>query len=474
MYYDPFEHLAAKFISEAALKVPEQLISLVMASPLSARSSDLCMLWHPNYREKHKIKLLVELLFSSEAAFLKGLVRLAGRYKPFGYAIYGQIKDTLLVLTSACAFKTAGHEYKTPYIPTEKEDAIFIFGSYNDCGINARQTDDLSLKSKIVFLWALMRSGIYAFGKVRGDFYSRTILLLQWISWALSLRWLYDYYLEKALSETVVNHNIRKIGCIHEMHYYSRIVWRIAAKYGVKGYTLQHAAVTEGKRWFFHYPEERQSGLALPYSMYVFNKEMIEMFKPYYGDTNLLLGCSYRYSGLKDAIKHRCNKGSYYLFVSALPVFDNHILIDVLFRLLTSCATIPFRVRFHPDAHIGLKDRLMVRAYAKRGLVAVSRGASLKADIENAIAVIGMGTTVLEEALFLGKPVIQVTHPDYLQYVDVGGVQGAIKKDYREVSPADLLAAANAPGDHPEIRSRLGLDQQVVNYKRLFQDIAAA
>jgi hypothetical protein len=56
----------------------------------------------------------------------------------------------------------------------------------------------------------------------------------------------------------------------------------------------------------------------------------------------------------------------------------------------------------------------------------------------------------------------------------VGGVQGAIKKDYREFSAEDLLKAAGMHVDYLQIRGRLGLDQEVITYKRLFGGAANA
>ena len=377
MYYDEFEHLAAKFVSAAAVAVPEQLVSLLIASPLSARSSDLCMLWHPNYRKKHKGKLLLETLFSVGTACLKGLIRLTGKYKQFGYALYGRMEDALLVLHFNCAFEASDGQYRTPYVSTETGDAIFIFGPYDRCGKNAQKIEELLLMSKISFLWILIGSGIRAFRKVDGNFYSKTLLLLKLLSWALSFRWLYDYYLQKVLSETIETYNIRKLACVHEMHYYSRVVWRVASKYNVISYAVQHAAVTEGKRWFFHYPEEHNAGLVTPGLMYVFNKKMVEMFKPYYRNTDLKLGCSYRYARLKDIEASPNNKGRYYLFVSALPKFDNHVLINMLCSLSGSGISVPVRFRFHPAASISLKDRCLIRSCVKKGLVDVSRDTPL-------------------------------------------------------------------------------------------------
>jgi hypothetical protein len=53
-----------------------------------------------------------------------------------------------------------------------------------------------------------------------------------------------------------------------------------------------------------------------------------------------------------------------------------------------------------------------------------------------------MSTTVLEEALLLGCPVVQLTHPDYLQYIDLQGIKGAAMTGYQDLT-ANYLAAAS-------------------------------
>ena len=108
-----FEMLAAKFVAAAASSVSTKLISSVFASPLSARSPDLCMLWHPGYRNTHRVRLFLVLLFSIFSESIKGIIRLGTNLKSYEYAIYGKIKNTILVVTSICGSQEANGEYKT-------------------------------------------------------------------------------------------------------------------------------------------------------------------------------------------------------------------------------------------------------------------------------------------------------------------------------------------------------------------------
>ncbi|MGR3302430.1 MAG: hypothetical protein ACUZ8I_07975 [Candidatus Scalindua sp.] len=468
MFHDNIELMAAKFVAITARSVPDKLISSVFASPLSARSPDLCMLWHPVYRKNHSAKLFFVLLLSMFYSSLKGIIKLATNHKHFGYAIYGKVEDSILVVPSICGIQTSEGEYKTSYVDTVKGDALFVFGPFNSCGTNSVRIKELLLAEKLILIYSLAKSGLRASVRLDCRMFDNILLLLVWFSWALSFQWLNDYYLEKSLSKTVKKYNIQKIGCIHEMHSYVRVVWRVAKKYKAKSYTIQHAAISPGKRWYFCYPEEIERGLKLPDVMYVYNEKVVNTLKEYYKDTRFSFGCSARYSHWKNVEKSE-KKGKYYLFVGALAGFDNDVLITTLSRLLkASTELLPVRLRLHPFAKISYGVKRWIRTSSKKGIVEISNNTSLRDDLENAAVVIGMSTTVLEESLLLGRPVIQINHPDFREFIDIGGVEGSIKRNYRELLLKDLIDASSLKVDHMEMRKRLGLQNEIIDYKRLF------
>ena len=159
---DYFELLAAEFVSITARSVSEKLTSSVFASPLSARSPDLCMLWHPVYRRSHRLKLLLVLLFSTLFWSLKGVVRLITNLRPFGYAVYGKITDSILVVISLCGTQTSEGQYKTSYVDTAKDDALFVFGPFKSCGTNSIKIEGLPFTEKLILVCSLIKSGLYA------------------------------------------------------------------------------------------------------------------------------------------------------------------------------------------------------------------------------------------------------------------------------------------------------------------------
>ncbi|HAZ10639.1 MAG TPA: hypothetical protein DCY56_06000 [Candidatus Omnitrophica bacterium] len=469
MLDESFEHLAAQYVALLARSIPQENISLVFSSLLCARSPDLGLIWHSGYRKKHINQLIVKGLWSVISGLVEGFARLSTNFRSFGYALYGKINDTILVVSLSCGSEASDGQFKTQYIPTQIDDAIFVFGTTDRFKQKTHRVKKLTFKDKSRINFFLIKGGITAFLKLRGNVLEKNLLLLEWLSWALSLKWLNNYYFEKSLSDAVERHPVKKIGCIHEMHAYARIVWRIAFKYGLKSYTIQHAAITAGKRWYFCYPEEKVSGAMLPEVMYVYEDKIANLLRPYFENTKFILGCSYRYAHWKDVRSIKKQKGKYYLFVGALPEFDNQVLIASLKKLLNSAKEeIPIRVRLHPLAKLSGSDREWLRVKIRQNIIQASKGISLRTDIEQALVVIGMSTTVLEEALLMACPVVQLTHSDYLEYIDLNGIEGVIKKDYQGLLLADLIALKDAEVNHEQARSRLGLGQPLVTYQGLF------
>ncbi|MCP4265467.1 MAG: hypothetical protein GY777_07820 [Candidatus Brocadiaceae bacterium] len=470
MNVDSFENLAARIVASITKLSPNQFTSLIITSPLCTRTPDICILWHAGYRKDHRIGILFKQLFIVGMGFLKGFISLITNIRSYEYALFGEIKNTILVVASTSGYVTSNNEYKTDYVYTEKSDSVFAFGPMGSCGKNAVESASLSLRYKVFLVYMLIKNGTVAFFEIKGDLFEKIILLLEWFEWAVSLKWLYFYNLEVALTKVVKNYNIKKVGCVHEMHPYARVAWRVASKYKAVSCTIQHAAITTGKRWYFSYKEELESGLILPDVLYAYNSRVVKVLKPYFRNTRFVLGCSCRYAHWKDIHTNEEKRGRYYLFVGALASFDNNVLIASLRKLLKeSDKSTPIRLRLHPAAQICRKGRYWIKSKVKQGVIEISNGTSLKDDIKDAIVVIGMSTTVLEESLLLHCPVVQLTHPDYLQFIDIDGIPGVMKIDYRELSTGILLSISNVQVDSSEARERLGLNQSLVTYKRLFE-----
>jgi hypothetical protein len=251
------------------------------------------------------------------------------------------------------------------------------------------------------------------------------------------------------------------------MHYYSRILWIVAKKNGLDSYAVQHAVISPGKRWYFSYPEELAHGLELPSTMYVYGNYVEQLLRPYFKDTIFKLGCSSRYAHWKD-VKKLENSGKYYLFAGALAGFDNKVVLASARKVLHMArGALPVKIRLHPDAILTDFDTKWLTDSVRKGKMQIS-DTTLDDDLNNAIVVIGMSTTVLAEALLLGRPVIQINHPDYLAYLDMSGIKGTMVIEYQAFSLRDLFNASTMEVDDETVRERLGLSNEEVTYNRLF------
>lgn len=465
----PFEKLAAQFVSYISAILPAQFKPLVFSSTVSTRNSDVFLLWHDAYRKKYKLKILLKSAALFAASFVKGAAKILFRYEPFGYGIYGNIKDALLVVSAECGFAAKDGRYGTSYVATGEDDCLFVFGPVKECGKNAKTFKAILSLEKAHMAGAMFHAGLRAFLKTDGSLTDRALLFLEWSSWVLDLGWLANYYLKDALSETIEKHRIKKVGCIHEMHSYARVVWQVASMHGITGHTVQHASISHGKRWYFTYPEERESGLVLPDFFYVFNEKASELLRPYFTGTRFEHGCSCRFGRWIDAKPLEPNGKKYYLFVTSLAKFDNEVVIGAIRRLLKDKnVNVPVMLRLHSRADLDHGTRSWIMSAVKVGKLHLSKNVPLTTDIEGAITVIGMATMVLEEALLLGRPVVQLTHPDYFPYIDLDGIAGAKKVDWLSLS-AELPHPLNVDVDSATMRNRLGLDRGLVTFERLFQ-----
>ncbi|MCM8760951.1 MAG: hypothetical protein NC933_02280, partial [Candidatus Omnitrophica bacterium] len=229
---------------------------------------------------------------------LKGFLRV---FHPprLGYGLYGKIKDSILIITSECGYPSGKCSYKTKYVDTADDDALLVIGPVQHCGANAKPFVPISAFCALRIMGIMMCCGVEAFFKIPGKLYSKILILLEWCSWVFSMQWLRNLYLERILSEITEQYPIKKIGCIHEMHSYARVVWRFASKRKIRTYTIQHASVSSDKRWYFPYPEEIAQGLMLPDVFYAFERRVVDLLAPYFPNTTFLMGCSCRYKEWK-------------------------------------------------------------------------------------------------------------------------------------------------------------------------------
>lgn len=466
---EAFERLAADFVAAAARAVPGHLASMVFASPLCARSTDRSNLWHPGQRDRHRTTLVLWL--AQIRAVAKGAIRLLFHHRAYGIALYGRVADRLLVVSSVCGQESADGRFTTSYVPTRADDAVAVFGLMSGLGARARRCEALDVGQQLRTAWRLLSAGMAAARHVR-DRGARRLLLLQWTAWVVGLDWRALRTLERSLDEIVSQSGVARLACVHEMHDYARVVWHVASKHGARTSTLLHAPLSRGKPWYFTYESERAAGLSLPEVFYVYDQWTADELRASYPGTRFALGCSGRYEEWR-TVREPAIDRRYYLFVPGLGRYDNTVVMNALGALLARGDVLPIRVRLHASADLSIGQKRWIARMRAAGRIDVSDGASLVDDLGGARAVIGMGSSVLYQALLLARPVVQVIDGDYLPALEVNDLPGAMQCVWSNLDAAMLKACEQIAPDRDAARSRLGLDQPLVTYDRLFDDAPA-
>lgn len=468
---DPFERAAGLFVAAAASKLDPSTATLAFASPLCARTPDESDIWHRGLRARSAQEMAASLRRRSLVDRLKALLRLVRARTRYACARYGTPGENLLVLTSLCG-SPAGTGFQTPYIASGPDDALLVFGDRGTCGLAEKPLPTVSLRNLISVaseLRAAGRAGAAACGLTGIE---RELLELEWERWVAGYRWVHEWRLSHALESVIAESpGLHRVGCIHEMHAYARVVWRVAQAAGLDRHTVQHAVVASGKRWYFPTPEERLAGLAEPTVMFVFSERDRRLLADSLPDTRIRVGCSGRYAFWRDAQSLEPAEEGYVLFAGALAGFDNDALFAAMRVYLASGSPYgPCRARLHPYAVVGTGDTAWMETRVAAGDVQRSSGVSLADDLCGARAIVGMGTTVLQEALLLGRPVVQLIDDDHVNYVDLDGVDGACIVDVAGFSAGTVGEALASRPSRDQMRDLLGLDKPLVDYGRLFGD----
>ncbi|MBF0216002.1 MAG: hypothetical protein HQL30_03295 [Candidatus Omnitrophica bacterium] len=457
---DVFETAAAGYVAAMSgyLKGREYLL---FASPLSARSPDTSCLWHHAYRRRYYAAILIRYL----ARFAVRLISLPwGLFKKrisWGYVITGKISDRILVVFAMCCRWDNGGKLINSYVRTGEDDRCLVIGPRKSLAGEVSHINELGVIEKWEILKALCLAG------TRAKLSDSALLFLEWVNWVLGLGWLELDAVWRTCDHVLGEKGIKKAGCVQEMHSSARIVWHAARKHGLRTYTVQHASISMAKTWYFTHEEERKAGVVLPDVMYIFNSRVKELLSLYYPGTLFKYGCSSRYAIWKD-IRVPVRSDGYHLFVTGLARFDNEVVLGAMFRLIEKGNTGKIRLRLHPFAKMSREHKRRVNGYDKKGTVEISRGVALSDDIQGAGAVIGFSSTVLEEALMMNRPVVQLAHPYYLRYIDLEGLIGVAYKDHDKLSGEGLRALSEELVDYSKVREILGINHKEVDYGVLF------
>lgn len=395
---------------------------LVWASPSSCRSPEGTKLWHPFYaRKSFFIKIGIYLYILALYSFL-GIVRFFS-YKGFYYNCQKKGRSILLVVPDEITDHTK--LIKTAYLIEDADYAVdkLLFSKSKNVGLRfcvlpylnrARIVGKLFSATLLDFRERLHHK------EINIEYIDAFIIFLRWI---ISQSWCFhwDFYqLIKKITDPRSS-GYKAILCLHEMHFYSKVIWRVAKLRNIKGITAQHAMIIPEKLWYFPEKVELEAGLALPDIFFVFSNKIKELLQPYYLNTKFMLCCSPRFNKWRSfTIDSRRNphsegEGVLILFASGIMFYDTAILIRAVKNLLNrkDGADIRIRLRLHPYGNINKADKLWLNKVCRSGKVQISSN-TLEKDLLEAAIVIGSNSTVIQEACILGIPVLSLSASDYI------------------------------------------------------------
>ena len=297
-----------------------------------------------------------------------------------------------------------------------------------------------------------------------GEWAFAGLLALQYVS---GLQWAPLLNFSRALEDVCRNRHPSKLFCVHELHPLSRGIWAVARRAGVRGVTFQHSALVRDVLWYFPTDEERRAGLPLPHEITLYSESTRALLAPGLGpDIEVSMACGPRYARWRDVTPTRAARNGVprLLFATSLPHWDNSGVLGGLKRLLESRREEEpvLIVRLHPYSRVPLAWRRWLDSMVADGTIELS-DASLEEDIEAASLVVGMGSTLLQEAALMQRPVLVLSDPRYLKFIgevgetcEAGALNWALV--LRLVASSDEEVAANAQA----ARELMGIDNAPV------------
>ncbi len=415
---------AAELNTSLAKKLDESGLGfLVWASPTGSRSPEETLVWHPDYG-KNFLSRIIYYISCIVISSLKGALRFWG-YKGFNYVHINKKSRILLVMPDEITDHS--DRYRTSYLSEDEGFPVdkIVFSRSKRIG---RRFTSLPYFKKIKLFFNITHAIIKdVFERTR----KRAIniyyldILATFLEWFLSQTWYFhvDLY---SLIKTLVSpgqSNYKALTAVHEMHFYSKIVWQVAKEESLSGVTAQHAMIIPEKLWYFPHKKENETKFAMPDVFFVYSEETKNMLGENYPPTTKFPLCySPRFKGWKDTgavskspeVK-RENK-EFILFAGGLTPFDTTSLLEAIDNLLNiknSRENMRIRYRLHPHARIRFRDKVRISNAVNSKKLELSNN-SLVEDLEKSFLVIGAYTMVLRQAALMGIPVLSICSNKYI------------------------------------------------------------
>lgn len=450
-----FAALTARF----ARALPEELRFLAFTAPTSFREPEIDDAWHPFALERGFLPSIVAELPALARACVGGARRfLLGRFG--ACTILARPGAHVLIVTPASTCTRVGDRITTTYVHADDVDRVHWLVFDDAARSTYRPSVDrvryLAVLARLLVAWML--AGRVPHAEIRDTVVGR-ILLVRWVlhgHWATLLT--YALQLTGALREL----QPQLVSCVHEVWPHARVLWSVARRMGVRTATVQHASIRRTKLWYFPHAEELRAGYATPEIFAVFSAHDRVLLAPSFpSGTQFPIACSPRYAPWKDHVFNAENAmgASEVLFVSSIPWWDVLVMVEAIEHLLASGSPrARVVVRLHPAAKPLRRSMHALTAMERRGEVAFALG-SLANSLERAAVIIGMNTTVLEEAAFLGRAVVVLTTDRFLSFAPSLGVScAAASLTWDALDDACRRCAVTRASLQRDAREALGLD----------------
>lgn len=408
------ENVCGRMAAAFAHTLPRELRSPVaFASPICFREPEVHMLWHPCTASWGSLHIMSSFVKPILKACIAGIRRFF--LLDIGCMRYVRCPGaTVLAVGPDTVVSEQNGLVQTSYV--QSEDSVHVaWVILTDHGRTTRK--GTSSHGQILLLWMHVARAFCA-AVMRTEFCTRdglcgSLFLLEWI---MSGRWLNLVAYAEDLHTLFGKERFKRVHAVHEMHPYSRVTWDVAHRAGIETHTIQHATIVREKLWYFPTDDERRAGLQGPKVFVVYSQAIQELLAPYYTATRFLLGCGPRYKQWKHQahqVAHMSTKTDV-VFVGSLARWDIEVVLCGLQQVMQSTHVRHVVMRWHPASDFRWLQRWIVRRLEKNGMENSHR--SLQEDISRAAVVIGMNSTVLEEALAVGVPIIVLHDERFLSF----------------------------------------------------------
>lgn len=403
-------------------KLPSDMQFMVWSSPTSVRNPEISIIWHPIYSRRRFWARLFAYFPILAVSIARGIYKLLS-YKGLFYAHIKGDSSVLLVVPEAITEQS--DSFKTNYLIEEDGYSVdkLIFSHSIKRLKGGNHFSVLDFNAKINLFLKLIGIMLSDFKeqlfqkKITKEYMDALMIFTAWIA-SQSWYFIWDFY--HLIAEITAHNRYKSLLALHEMHFYSRVLWQIADERKLVGVTAQHGLIIQEKLWYFPDKSESQADCPLPDIFFVYSDEIKENLQPLYPQTRFLRCCSSRFKHWKSAIDfsrgHNIqNNKRIILIANSAAILHDNVVLKALRRLAGQRLDDSFtlRLRLHPKERLRLADQLWVRGAKILRRVEISSN-SLQEDFKKADLVIGANSTVVYEALLMSVPVMGVFDECYI------------------------------------------------------------